>query len=106
MNVIIVGGGQFGSYLASLLIKDGHHIKVVELREKHLQTLQRDLPGNTVIPGNFTDIRVLETAGIRQADIVVAVTPTDKINLVLATLDRFEYSVKQVIARINNPKSS
>ncbi|KNZ42601.1 potassium channel family protein [Acetobacterium bakii] len=106
MNVIIVGGGQVGSYLASLLLKDGHDIKVVEMREKHLRILQRDLPPGTVVPGDFTDPGVLETAGILQADVVVAVTPSDEGNLVVSTLARFEYNVKRVIARANNPKNT
>jgi trk system potassium uptake protein TrkA len=106
MNVLIVGGGQVGAYLASLLIKDEHHVKVVEMREKQLHTLQHDLPEGTVVAGNFTDPVVLETAGIQQADVVVAVTPTDEGNLVVATLARYEFGVKRVIARANNPKNS
>ena len=106
MKVIIVGGGQVGSHLASLLIKDGHQIKVVEMRDKQLKTLQRDLPEGILVTGDFTDPAVLETAGIQQADVVVAVTPTDEGNLVVATLAHYEYGVKRVIARANNPKNS
>lgn len=106
MNVLIVGGGQVGSYLAALLFKDGHHVKVVEMREKQLHTLQHDLPQGTVVAGNFTDPTILETAGIQHADVVVAVTPTDEGNLVVATLARYEFGVKRVIARANNPKNS
>ena len=106
MNVVIVGGGQVGSYLASLLFKDGHNIKIVEIREKQLQNLRQDLPEDIIVPGNFTDPVVLEKAGIAKANVVVAVTPTDEGNLVVSTLARFEYGVKRVIARANNPKNS
>lgn len=106
MNVLIVGGGQVGSYLASLLIKSGHNVKVVENREKQLKGLQRDLPEGVVITGGFTDPAVLEKAGIRTADVVVAVTPTDEGNLVVSTLAHFEFGVKRVIARANNPKNT
>ncbi|MGV8905410.1 MAG: potassium channel family protein [Acetobacterium sp.] len=106
MNIIIVGGGQVGSYLASLLLKEGHRVKVIEQREKQVTALQHELPANAVISGNFTDTRVLESAGINQADLVIAVMPTDEGNLVIATLAHFEYKVKQVIARINYPKNS
>jgi trk system potassium uptake protein TrkA len=91
MKVIIVGGGQVGSHLASLLLKDGHQVKVVETREKQIRTLERDLPAGTVVSGNFTDPRVLETAGIGQADVVVAVTPTDEGNLVVSRWRAFEF---------------
>lgn len=106
MNVIIVGGGQVGSYLASLLLKDGHHVRVVEMRDKQLGNLRRDLPAEDVVAGNFTDPATLEAAGIHEADVVVAVTPTDEGNLVVSTLARFEFGVKRVIARANNPKNS
>jgi len=106
MNVIIVGAGQVGAYLASLLIKEGHRVKVVEIREKQLRNLHRDLPPETIISGNYTDPIVLENAGIHQADVVVAVTPTDEGNLVVATLAKYEFGVKRVIARANNPKNS
>ena len=106
MNVVIVGGGQVGSYLALLLLKDEHHVRVVEMREKQLGNLRRDLPEGTVVAGGFTDPVALERAGIRQATVVVAVTPTDEGNLVVSTLARFEFGVKRVIARANNPKNS
>ena len=106
MNVIIVGGGQVGSYLAGLLLKDGHQVKVIENRMKQLRALQHDLPGDAIINGEFTDPESLEKAGIQQADVVVALTPTDEGNLVVSTLARFEYGVKRVIARANNPKHS
>jgi trk system potassium uptake protein TrkA len=106
MNVLIVGAGQVGSYLAPLLVKDGHNVKVVEVRENHLQALKRDLPEDAIIAGNFTDPSALERAGIKQANVVVAVAPTDEANLVVANLAKFELGVKRVIARANNPKNS
>jgi trk system potassium uptake protein len=106
MNIVIVGGGQVGSYLAELLLKDGHYVRVVEVRPKQIRTLQHDLPLGTVVEGEFCDPVVLEKAGIQKADVVVAVSPTDEDNLVVATLARFEFGVKRVIARANNPKNS
>ena len=106
MNVLIVGGGQVGSYLANLLINDGHKVTVVEMREKQLACLNRELPGGTIVSGNFTDPVVLEQAGINKADVVVAVTAKDEDNLVVSTLSRFEFGVKRIIARVNNPKNS
>jgi len=106
MKVIIVGGGQVGSNLASLLIKDGHQVKIVEMREKQLQHIRQELPEEVIVAGNFTDPIVLENAGIQQADVVVAATANDEENLVVSTLARFEFGVSRVIGRVNNPKNS
>lgn len=106
MKVIIVGGGQVGSYLADLLIRDGHSTTIIETRPKQLQLLQRELFGGTIIDGNFTDPLILEKAGIAKADVVVAVTSKDEDNLVISTLAKFEFGVPRVIARVNNPKNS
>lgn len=106
MNVTIVGGGRVGGYLASMLIKDGHYIKIVEMRAEHLQALHKDLPKEYIVTGNYTDPLVLERADIRRADVVVAATPTDETNLVVSTLAKFEFGVKRVIARANIPKNT
>jgi len=106
MKVLIVGGGQVGSYLAGLLLNDGHKVKIVEIREKQLAIIKRDLPAEIIVAGNFTDPVVLEKAGIANCDVVVAVTGKDEDNIVVSTLARFEFGVKRVIARVNNPKNS
>jgi trk system potassium uptake protein TrkA len=49
---------------------------------------------------------LLETAGIRQAQVVAAVTGDDETNLVVATLARFEFNAPRTIARVNNAKNS
>jgi trk system potassium uptake protein TrkA len=105
LNVMIVGGGKEGTYLASLLLTRGYLVKVIEVRRDELPRLQQVLPKNTVIMGSGTDPGVLEDAGIRQADVVAAVTGADEVNLVVTSLARFEFHVPRTIARVNNPKN-
>ena len=105
-NVIIVGGGKVGTHLATMLLASGHNVKLIEQERNELPRLQSDLPADTVIAGNGTDPNVLEAAGIRQAQVVAAVTGTDEANLVVANLARFEYGVPRVIGRVNNPKNA
>jgi trk system potassium uptake protein len=105
-NVVIVGGGKVGTYLAALLLASGHNVKLIEEQRNELPRLHSDLPADTVIAGNGTDPNVLEAAGIRQAQVVAAVTGTDEANLVVANLARFEYGVPRVIGRVNNPKNA
>lgn len=106
MNVMIVGGGQVGDYLASLLLERGHKVTIIEQRDARIPTLKRDLPDESIVLGNGTDPKVLEAAGIRNADVLAAVTGADETNLVIATLARFEFGVRRVVARVNNPRNN
>ena len=106
MKIIIVGGGQVGAYLAGLLIERGHEIKIIEQREARLPALKRDLPADCIVLGNGTDPKVLEGAGILNANVVAAVTGADETNLVIATIARMEYGVRRVVGRVNNPKNA
>ncbi|HUM36606.1 MAG TPA: TrkA family potassium uptake protein, partial [Anaerolineae bacterium] len=106
MQVLIVGGGKVGTYLASLLLEEHYHVRLIELREEELKRLQRELPAETVVHGNGTEPDTLEAAGIATADVVAAVTGSDEVNLVITNLARFEYDVPRTIARVNNPKNA
>jgi trk system potassium uptake protein TrkA len=106
MNVIIVGGGKVGAYLASMLRARGDQIKVIEAQADHVARLQHDLPAEVVLPGNGSDPSVLEAAGIRQANVVAAVTGADETNLVVTSLARFEFNVPRTIARVNDPRNT
>jgi trk system potassium uptake protein TrkA len=106
MCVIVVGGGKQGTYLASILLAEGYRVKIIEVRREEIPRLHADLRPEVVVPGNGTDPNLLEAAGIRQADVVAAVTGADETNLVVASLARFEFSVPRTIARVNNPKNA
>jgi trk system potassium uptake protein len=106
MNIIIVGGGKVGSYLASLLLAEEHRVKVIEMRRKQIASLHRDLPADVVVTGSGTDPNVLEAAGICQAQAVAAVTGADETNLVVASLAHFEFRVPRIITRVNNPRNT
>ncbi|MEN6478259.1 MAG: NAD-binding protein, partial [Anaerolineales bacterium] len=48
MRVLVVGGGKVGSYLAGLLLAEGHRVRLIELRQEQLAALHRDLPEGVV----------------------------------------------------------
>ena len=106
MYVIIVGGGKVGSYLAGLLMTEGYKVKVIEVRQEEIPRLKRDLPPEVVMLGSGSDPEVLEAAGIRQANVLAAVTGEDEVNLGAASLARFEFRVPRVIGRVNNPRNA
>jgi trk system potassium uptake protein TrkA len=106
MFVIIVGGGNTGSYLARLLVDGGHSVKVIEERPAVLEKIKTEIPVDTIIPGDGSSPQVLESAGVLKANVLAAVTGSDDTNLVITSLARFEFNVPRVIARLNNPKNA
>lgn len=105
MKVIIIGGGQVGSYIAKMLISEKHDVTLFEIREDTYYKLIQFLPENSVVLGSGTDPTLLERCGIDKADAVAAVTGDDETNLVVSTITKFEFGVPRVIARVNNPKN-
>jgi trk system potassium uptake protein TrkA len=106
MKVMIVGGGKVGTYLACLLAREGHWVRLIEVRREEIARLEQELAKETVVLGSGTDPDVLESAGIRQVDVLAAVTGADETNLVATSLARFEFNVSRTIGRVNNPKNT
>ena len=106
MNIIVVGGGNTGSYLTKLLLETGQHVVIVEERPSVLEKLKLELPLESIIEGDGSSPTVLEKAQISHANVLAAVTGSDETNLVITSLARFEFNVPRVIARVNNPKNS
>jgi trk system potassium uptake protein TrkA len=93
-----------GTHLASLLLASGHHVRVIEVQQEEIPRLQRELSTDVVTVGNGTDPAVLEAAGVRQAQVVAAVTGTDATNLVVTSLARFAFHVPRTLARVHTPQ--
>lgn len=104
MIVLIVGGGKVGRHLAALLAAS-HAVTVIEQRPERIALLAEEAPNAVAIHGDGADPVRLERAGIRQADVIAAVTGQDETNLVITTLARFEFNVPRTIARVNNPRN-
>ncbi len=106
MYTIIVGGGQVGDYLASLLLAEKHQIKIIDHRKDRIAFLETHISAEMLILGSGSDPTVLEAAGIHKANVVAAVTGSDETNLTVCSLARLEFNVPRVIARVNNPKNA
>lgn len=104
MYVIIVGGGKVGTHLAGMLLNEGHRVRVIEPHPVKLRALRESLPDETLVAGSGTDPASLEAAGVREADVVAAVTGSDAANLVATSLARFEFGVPRTIARVKDPR--
>jgi len=106
MFVIIVGGGQVGSHLATLLLAGGHRVHVIDERPDVLARIHRELPTECIFEGDGSDVELLRLAGIEHADVVAAVTGFDETNLMVTHLARFEFHVPRIIGRVNSPKNA
>jgi trk system potassium uptake protein TrkA len=106
MNVIIVGGGKTGVYVANLLRANHCRVTVMESRSSVLSKLKQEIPAECIFEGSGTDPNLLEKAGISSTDVLVCATGADETNLVAATIAKFEFNVPRVIARVNNPRNA
>lgn len=106
MFVVIAGGGQTGTQLASFLVSQNHEVRLIEYRRDILERLHHELPTEVIYEGYATDTQILEQAGVSQADVLAACTPNDADNLVICFLARQRYQVPRIIARINNPRNA
>jgi len=104
MNVVIVGGGRTGTHLSSLMLAQGHRVRLVESRPDWVENAHRKLPAEVLQVGATSDPAALEAAGMRGADVAAAVTADDAENLMVASLAKFQFNARRVICRINNPR--
>jgi trk system potassium uptake protein TrkA len=104
MFVIIISGGRVGSHLATLLLELGHKVRLIENRPQVIELLHRELPTEVIHVGDPLDPRVMEHAGVRQAQVLVTAAADDSTNLATAYLAKYEFEVPRVISRVNNPR--
>jgi trk system potassium uptake protein TrkA len=105
MKVIIVGCGKMGSGLALELIKKGHRVTVVGASIDEFSMLGKGFQGETIVGVGF-DQQVLEQAGIKRADAIVACTKSDETNAVIGRISRNIYKVPRVISRLYDPRKA
>ena len=101
MNIVILGCGKVGGELASTLTNDGNSVAVIDKSRDALDKVSEDLDILTIC-GDGADLDVLKEAGIKSADIFIAVSPSDELNL-LSCLIAKEVSAVETIARVRNP---
>ncbi|HEX7556428.1 MAG TPA: NAD-binding protein [Leptolinea sp.] len=106
MFVIIIGGGRTGTQLAKTLIQQNHTVHVIEDRTDVLSMIHRELPTESIFQGNPIDPIILDQAGVKEADILAAVTTRDEVNLAICHFARLKYQVPRTIARVNNPRDA
>ena len=102
MYIIIVGGGRIGEHLVSMLVSEGHSVVVIESDSDRVKYIAENYDV-LAIKGNGSDVKYLEDANIKKADVLVASTGNDQINFVACQLAKSTYNVPKVVARTSNP---
>src|SRR6185503_7219071 len=102
MYVVVAGGGHMGTHLVARLVAEGHETVVIDVDPVVTERLFAE-QGVVVLTGSATDVNVLDQAGIKRADVAVAMTGRDSDNLSFCLLARY-YGVTRVLARMLNPQ--
>ncbi len=102
MRIIIVGCGKVGSTIAAELNSEGHRITVVDNNDEAVANLTNsyDIMGVT---GNGASYDTLKEAEVDSADLIIAVTGSDELNLYACLLAR-SAGIQHTIARVRNPE--
>jgi len=103
VNIVIVGCGRTGAFLAELLDHSAENtVSIVDLERSAFNRLPADFRGSPVL-GDGTDMDILRQAGIEKADAFLSMTQGDNRNLMAAQIAKKIFGVGQVIAKVNDP---
>ncbi|HIS66775.1 MAG TPA: Trk system potassium transporter TrkA [Candidatus Scatomorpha merdipullorum] len=98
MNIVLVGAGRMGGEIAIRLADEGHDITVVDSDAERLEQIANTVDAMTLL-GNGADYSVLSEAGVADADLLIAVTNEDAVNM-LCCLSGKKLGVKNTVARV------
>jgi len=101
--IVIVGCGRLGSRLANELSRSGHGVVVIDTDEQAFGKLSPEYSGFR-IEGDATELAVLKQAKTDKADLVIATTRRDNINLMVAQVAKAAFGVPRVLARVFEPR--
>lgn len=102
MNIIIVGCGRVGRSIAEELNSEEHSITIIDVNPIALAKFE-DTENILTIEGNGATLDILREAEVDSAEVLIAVTPTDELNIYTCFLAK-ECGVKNTIARVRNPQ--
>ena len=101
MSILVIGGGEIGQFIADKLIQEKKEVVIIEKDERVLHEIEESLDAKFVV-GNGAAPQVLREAGLKNAEMVIAVTDSDEVNLLATILAGMEAPQAIRIARIRN----
>ncbi len=100
MKIIIVGAYAIGTHLAKLLSRNNHDTVLIDSDEERLSSISNDYDLMTVHATN-SRIRTLKDAGVSDADLFIAVTPDENLNMNACMLAK-ALGAKRTVAKVDN----
>ncbi len=104
MNIIVVGCGKIGNSILESLVTEGHDVVAIDTNQNVLFETT-NIYDVMCVCGNSTDCEVLSEAGVEKAELLVAVTGSDEINMLTCFIGK-KMGAKHTIARLRNPEYS
>ena len=101
MNIIVCGAGRVGYTIAKLLSEQDHSITVIDQSSEDIQKINDDLDVKSIV-GKATFPTVLEKANAEDADMIIAVTRSDEINMLICQIAFSVFKISKKIARIRS----
>lgn len=103
MKIIIAGNGKVGQTLTSLLSVEGYDLTLIDIKQSVLEATQEQYDV-MIVHGNCATMDVLKQAGVEDADLLIAASGQDEINLLCCMTAHFLNGSLHTIARIRNPE--
>lgn len=101
-RVVIVGANQFGRLIGKLLLREKMEVCLIDTNDRLIQDAWQE--GLAAVEGNSLDINQLEKTEIDNAESIIAVTTSDKVNLFVSRLAMIDFGLKNVLPVINQSK--
>ena len=101
MKILILGAGQVGKSVAAALVKEDNDVTIIDTNAEALRELREKLDVRVEV-GQASYPRVLERAGIEDADMLIAITNSDEINMVACQIAHTLYHTPTKIARVRS----
>ena len=104
MYVVVVGGGRVGRTIARWLLTAEHEVAVVDRSPAECAVVEEEL-GSVSVLGDATEAGVLAKVGANRADVLIAATGADDVNLVTCQLAMHKFDVSRTISIVNEPEN-
>lgn len=104
LYVVVVGCGRLGSHVANLLSRHGHRVVVVDRDDAAFTLLSSESFSGYRIQGDASEPAVLRRAEVGRANLLIAATQDDNVNLMVTIVAQRVFGVRRVMARVYDPR--